>query len=107
MATQPAPPAIEARDLSHEYASRAGIVRALDAVSLTVAEGEFVSLVGPSGCGKTTLLRAAAALLTATEGALRIFGARRGALDPCPRARHAGARAAPLAHRRGERRASP
>ena len=69
-----APPAIEARALSHEYAARAGSVRALEDVSLTVGEGEFVSLVGPSGCGKTTLLRAAAALLPAAEGALRVFG---------------------------------
>ncbi len=37
-------------------------VRALDAVSLTVAPGEFFVLLGPSGCGKTTLLRSIAGL---------------------------------------------
>lgn len=40
----------------------------LSAVSLTVGEGEFVSLVGPSGCGKSTLLRLVAGLDQATDG---------------------------------------
>jgi NitT/TauT family transport system ATP-binding protein len=38
-------------------------VRAVDNVTLSVASGEFVSIVGPSGCGKTTLLNLAAGLL--------------------------------------------
>ena len=71
----PASPAIEARHLSHEYASRAGSVRALADLSLTVANGEFVSLLGPSGCGKTTFLRAVAGLLPAAPRALSVFGA--------------------------------
>jgi len=41
---------------------------ALDRVSLTVAEREFVAIVGPSGCGKTTLLRLAAGLDFPTAG---------------------------------------
>jgi NitT/TauT family transport system ATP-binding protein len=40
-----------------------GTVRAVDNVTLSIAPGEFVSIVGPSGCGKTTLLNLAAGLL--------------------------------------------
>lgn len=42
--------------------------QALEAVSLSVAPGEFVSIVGPSGCGKSTLLRIASGLETQTSG---------------------------------------
>lgn len=45
---------------------RGGEVPILDAVSLSVAEGEFVALVGPSGCGKTTLLNIVAGLVPAS-----------------------------------------
>ncbi|MDR3687360.1 MAG: ABC transporter ATP-binding protein [Coriobacteriia bacterium] len=49
-------------------------VRALDALTLSVAEGEPVAVIGPSGCGKSTLLLIAAGLLTPTEGAVRVGG---------------------------------
>src|SRR5690606_13086703 len=42
--------------------------------TLTVAPGEFVSVVGPTGCGKSTLLNVAAGLLSPTEGRVRVFG---------------------------------
>ncbi len=43
-------------------------------VSLTVAAGEFVSVVGPTGCGKSTLLNMAAGLLAPSSGGVRVFG---------------------------------
>jgi ABC-type Fe3+/spermidine/putrescine transport system ATPase subunit len=53
---------------------RYGSVTAVREVSLSVAEGEFVSLLGPSGCGKTTTLRCIAGLEEADGGTIRIGG---------------------------------
>jgi len=52
-----------------EYAAGA---RAVEDVSLDIADGELLVLVGPSGCGKSTLLRIIAGLETPTSGTLRI-----------------------------------
>jgi multiple sugar transport system ATP-binding protein len=49
-----------------------GAAKALDAIALTIADGEFVALLGPSGCGKTTLLRIIAGLETRSEGRVLI-----------------------------------
>jgi multiple sugar transport system ATP-binding protein len=49
-----------------------GSVTAVDDVSLTIADGEFLVLVGPSGCGKSTLLRMIAGLEETTSGAIWI-----------------------------------
>jgi multiple sugar transport system ATP-binding protein len=49
-----------------------GNVRALDALDLSIVDGEFFALLGPSGCGKTTLLRTIAGLESATEGTVHI-----------------------------------
>jgi ABC-type sugar transport system ATPase subunit len=51
-----------------------GAVRAVDAVSFEIADGEFVCLLGPSGCGKTTTLRLIAGLEQPTGGTIRIGG---------------------------------
>jgi len=51
-----------------------GGVAAVDDISLTIADGEFLVLVGPSGCGKSTLLRIIAGLEEATHGTLLIDG---------------------------------
>ncbi|MGI8693032.1 MAG: ABC transporter ATP-binding protein [Geodermatophilaceae bacterium] len=49
-----------------------GDVRAVDALDLSIVDGEFFALLGPSGCGKTTLLRTIAGLEEATSGTVRI-----------------------------------
>lgn len=49
-----------------------GSFTALNNVSMSADEGEFVCLLGPSGCGKTTLLRIIAGLEKATEGKIYI-----------------------------------
>ncbi len=51
-----------------------GEYTAVAATSLTVAPGEFVSVVGPTGCGKSTLLNVAAGLLEPTSGDISVFG---------------------------------
>jgi osmoprotectant transport system ATP-binding protein len=59
-----------------------GRVRAVDDVSLEVAEGEFLAIVGGSGSGKTTLLRLANRLIEADAGSIRVEGEDVRALDP-------------------------
>lgn len=49
-----------------------GDVRALDNVSLTVEEGEFISIIGPSGCGKSTLLYTIAGFLEIESGIILV-----------------------------------
>lgn len=55
--------------------ARGGIYKAVEAASLSVADGEFVSIVGPTGCGKSTLLNIAAGLRAPSSGSVDIFGA--------------------------------
>ena len=59
-----------------------GTVTAVDNVSLTMEDGEFVTLVGPSGCGKTTTLNLIAGLLDITSGTIAIGGRVINDLDP-------------------------
>jgi multiple sugar transport system ATP-binding protein len=59
-----------------------GGVKAVDDVSLEVADGEFMVLVGPSGCGKSTLLRMVAGLEKVTAGRVRIGEEEVTTLDP-------------------------
>jgi multiple sugar transport system ATP-binding protein len=60
--------------LEHITKVYAGGVVAVDDVSLTIADGEFLVLVGPSGCGKSTLLRMIAGLEEVTDGSISIDG---------------------------------
>jgi peptide/nickel transport system ATP-binding protein len=59
-----AEPLLEVDDLAVEYLTNAGVVRAVDRVSLAIEPGEFLGIVGESGCGKSTLLFAVAQLLS-------------------------------------------
>ncbi|HZZ94655.1 MAG TPA: ABC transporter ATP-binding protein [Usitatibacter sp.] len=62
--------AVEVRDVHKRF----GAVRALDGVSLEVAEGEFFALLGPNGAGKTTLISALGGLVRPGAGRLAIMG---------------------------------
>ncbi len=67
---------LEAQDVSLEYRQpRTGNrTLALDRVSLSIADGEFVSIVGPSGCGKTTFLTVVDGLIPASGGRIVVDG---------------------------------
>ena len=54
---------LELRDLSIEYRTSAGAVRAVDSVDLSIAEGEYLGLVGEFGCGKSTIAKAILGIL--------------------------------------------
>jgi NitT/TauT family transport system ATP-binding protein len=65
---------IEVEGIRKAFAVGSGETLAIENVSLSMAEGEFLSLVGPSGCGKTTLLRAISGLLKIDAGEIRHRG---------------------------------
>jgi putative ABC transport system ATP-binding protein len=57
VSTAEAAPLLEARDVVRSYRAGEVVTRAVDAVSLRLARGEFCVVTGPSGCGKSSLLR--------------------------------------------------
>ncbi|WP_440766516.1 ABC transporter ATP-binding protein [Natronorubrum sp. DTA7] len=59
-------------DVSKRYETERRTVTALEDISFTVREGEFLCVVGPSGCGKTTLFRIVAGLEAATSGVVLV-----------------------------------
>jgi putative spermidine/putrescine transport system ATP-binding protein len=66
--------AVEFQNVSRHFGSGPGLVRAVDRVDLTIAEGSFFAMLGPSGSGKTTCLRLISGFEKPTGGAIRIFG---------------------------------
>ena len=75
-------PAVSFRGVSRHF----GSVRAVDAVDLDIAEGEFFAMLGPSGSGKTTCLRLIAGFEQPTTGEIRIFGQSAAGVPPYRRA---------------------
>jgi NitT/TauT family transport system ATP-binding protein len=69
-AAAPAAPAVELLSAEKTYPNG---TRALLPVDLSIAEGEFVTLLGPSGCGKSTLLKMVAGLLEPSDGRLLLW----------------------------------
>ena len=66
---------LTAEGVRKEYETREGDqILALDRVALSLADGEFVSVVGPSGCGKSTLLKIIAGIEPPSEGNIRYPG---------------------------------
>jgi NitT/TauT family transport system ATP-binding protein len=65
---------LEVRQIAKTFGGPAEPVVAIRSIDLSVAKGEFVSIVGPSGCGKSTLLQIIAGLVPATSGEVRLEG---------------------------------
>jgi NitT/TauT family transport system ATP-binding protein len=65
---------VEIENVSKYYGDEGSGVHALDGVSLTISEGEFVSVLGQSGCGKSTLLYIVAGFEHATHGQVLVDG---------------------------------
>jgi len=74
---------VEVRDIKKSFGGGGSV--AVDGISLTCKDGEYLVLLGPSGCGKTTLLRMIAGLEHPTDGDILIGG--RSVLGMPPRAR--------------------
>ncbi len=72
---------IEADGLGRHYEMGGHLVRALDGVSFTIREGEFVAVMGPSGSGKSTLMNLIGCLDSPTMGSYRLAGTDVAGLD--------------------------
>ena len=68
--------------ISQKYQAENGEVEALEEISFTVDDGEFISIVGPSGCGKSTLLSIVAGLDRPTGGAVYLDGEKVTGISP-------------------------
>ncbi|WP_305515403.1 ABC transporter ATP-binding protein [Methanobrevibacter sp. V14] len=63
---------VEIKDLYKSYEN--GKIKALNGINLTIADGEFVSIIGPSGSGKSTLLNMIGALDVQDSGSINVAG---------------------------------
>ena len=78
----------EPEDVREPQVAGKGKITALDHVSLTIDDGETISIVGPSGCGKTTLLRVISGLETVDQG--RVYYDGQDVTDVAPKDRGIG-----------------
>jgi spermidine/putrescine transport system ATP-binding protein len=67
-------PAIELARVVKDFQAHGEVVPAVRGIDLSIAEGEFFSLLGPSGCGKTTTMRMVAGFEEPTSGSIRLHG---------------------------------
>ena len=65
---------IQVNDLCKYFETKAGKVAALDHISFSVQDGDFVGIVGKSGSGKSTLINMLAGIDKPSSGSVRIFG---------------------------------
>jgi len=72
---------IETEALRHSYRAGRGLLWAIDGISLTIEQGEFVAVTGPSGSGKSTFMNILGCLDTPTEGHYRLNGVNVRSLD--------------------------
>lgn len=69
-----AAPTLEVDNLGLTYSASSRQVEALRSLSLSITDGQFISIVGPSGCGKSTLLKIIYGLMSPTSGTASICG---------------------------------
>jgi heme exporter protein A len=81
---------IQTRGLTKSFGSRTALTK----IDLSIAPGEYVTLMGPNGAGKTTLLRVVGTIARPTSGSVRIAG-----LDPAKRGDEVRRRIGFLSHR--------
>ena len=72
---------LEVKDVSLDYETKTGKIRALEDINFTINEGDFVCVLGPSGCGKSTLLKLIAGFERATGGELLLEGKQINGID--------------------------
>ena len=68
-------PLLTLSDVCYSYHELSGETKALENISFTVNQGEFIAIVGPSGCGKSTLLSMIAGLIFPEIGSIQLNGA--------------------------------
>ena len=67
-------PFAELKNITHIYQELTSETLAIDNLSLSIYDGEFIAIVGPSGCGKTTLLSILSGMINPTSGSITISG---------------------------------